>query len=264
MPRRPILRTLSLLALTLTVGCSDRLTAPEAMRLVDILESSRSVSARELQREFFWDVQLALFGGHKSSLLDAASQAVVQRDGHGLTYRALVLEHVRLSHSELDCLSGKRWSAILWSDDQQHWVGLRGGDFGLRLDPRLHWRGDCDRVVEGPEPYLTAAHGDTSWVAADGEGDISANRVIGACPFLTSDAEAQLCARGVTCELVGYTVRFAARLERSDYAGRLLPSEQQVRADMQLSPANIIGVRLTIACDGTERTNDFCPRKRAS
>lgn len=262
---RPLLSVVSFLSITLCAACADRLSGPEAVRLVDAVASSRSPTAeeRDQRAQVFWDMKLGMISSdHTSSLLRTASRVVIRRDGHPRTYHGVVFESVKVPPSPQACL-GTYWEALLWSEDERSWVGLRGGDFGRRLDPEIHWRSDCNHLVSGPEPWLDTTDDDTVWVANSGEGNISRGVVLGECPFLTPEAAAFLLeARGVTCDLTRHQVRFHARIQRASAMGKLLVSERTFTSEIELPPSEIIGIRITIHCDGTERTDRLCPRKR--
>ncbi len=256
---------LPLFSIALCTGCGDRLTGPQAVQLVDAVASQSAITA-EGRRQLFWDIQLGMLGGHESSLLRAASGVTLRRGGQGMAYRGLVLEFVRVPPSPLDCL-GTRRNVTLWSDDGvDGFVFFGGGNFSRRIEPKItHWRSECDPIVLGPEPYLEAPKADSRWVGTDGEGDISPGVAIGDCPFLTPDAAGQLRERrGVTCELARYDVRFHAQVRPADYKGIPLDLKSDVVFDIELRPTEIIGVRMTIHCDGTERTKQLCPRSDAS
>lgn len=253
----------SLLVCALVLGCSDRLTGPEVAQVVDALESSHPTTVRERQRQLYWDLILGMLGGHKSPLLRAASKVVVRRAGSSVAYRAVVQEFVRVPES-LTCL-GTTWGAVLWNDDREHaWLFFRGADFSRGIESQVHWRLDCENEVTGPEPFLHVSEGDTNWVATDGEGDISQGEVIGECPFLTPEAPTWLREeRGMTCELTRHKVRFRAHLRRAGQSLKVVP-DSSAPTEIELRSSEVIGIRITIECDGTERTKVSCPRKRSS
>jgi hypothetical protein len=257
--RPNLLSLVSLVSLAVCTDCADRLSGPEAVRLVDALEALDSTTASQrVQVQTWWDINLGMLGGHASSLLLAASTVVLRRDGHPLAYRGFVFENVRVPPS--DCL-GTRWLALLWTGDDYPFVEFSGADFSRRIEPGVHWRFDCNHAPIGaPEPRLVVS----GWVASDGEGDISRGGVIGECPFLTPEAAGLLReARSMTCDLTRHQVRFHARLhQRADAWGRPLVPERNDTSEIELPPSEIIGIRITIYCDGTERTDRQCPRKR--
>lgn len=259
----------SCLGVALFTGCSDRLTGPEAAQLVDALESSLSPFDRERAQQFFWDRELALFGGHESSLLRNASQVVLHRDGHALRYRGFVFESVRVPPSDLDCL-GTRWSALLWPKDRNSIdVTFSGGRFDQRLVPQSPFCWDGHQFVTvGPEPTVYVASDDaySTWVSTDGEGDISPGIVIGECPFLAPESARWLRdMRGMSCDLTRHKVRFRAQLQRTKLSSTPLVFEgANGSSEIVLPSAEIIGIRITFHCDGTERTNQVCPRRRGS
>ena len=264
-----LLNVVLFIGLAFSTGCRDRLTGPEAARLVDALESSLSTFDRKREQQFFWDRELALFGGHESSLLRDASAVVLHRDGHTLVYRGLVFESVRVPTSDIDCM-GTRWSALLWPEGRDPVdVTFRGGRFDQRLVPQspLCWDG-YHFVTIGPEPTVYVASDDAhrTWVSTDGEGDISPGIVMGECPFLAPESAHWLRdMRGMTCALTRYQVRFRAQLQRTDVSSSPLVLEgANGSSEIELTSTEIIGIRITFHCDGTERTNDVCPRKRPS
>ena len=179
-------------------------------------------------------------------------------------YRGLVQEVVRVPASPLACL-GTNWDAIFWNVDREHaWLTFRGADFSRRIEARIHWRSDCNHVVSGPEPFLYVSEGDSNWVAIDGLGDVSQGDVIGECPFLTPDAAVWLREnRGMTCELTRHKVWFHAQLERANSQLRPVVEDSSTASEIELASTEIIGVRMTFRCDGTERTKEVCPRKLA-
>jgi hypothetical protein len=258
--RPNLLSLISLLSLAVCTDCADRLSGPEAIRLVEALESSDTTTAAQRGWELWWDINLGHLGdGTLLPLLRAASTVVVRRDGRPLTYRGFVFENVRVPPSE--CL-GTRWLAVLWTgDDYRNSVEFSGADFSRRIEPGVHWRFDCNHApISAPEPKLTVS----GWAGSDGEGDISQGVVISECPFLTPGAAALLRERhSMTCDVTRHQVRFHARLyQRADAWGRPLVPERHDSSEIELSPSEIIGIRLTVYCDGTERTDRRCPRKR--
>ncbi|HZE93340.1 MAG TPA: hypothetical protein VEZ49_01440 [Gemmatimonadales bacterium] len=255
--------------MALFTGCSDRLTGPEAAHLVDALESSLSAFDPERAQQFFWDRELAPFGGHESSLLRNASAVVLHRDGHALRYRGFVFESVRVPLSDIDCM-GTRWSALLWPKDRNAVdVTFSGGRFDQRLVPQSPYCSDGHHFVTvGPEPtvYVAADDAQHTWVSTDGEGDISPGIVIGECPFLAMESARWLRdMRGMSCDLTRHRVRFRAQLQRTNLSSRPLVFEgANGSSEIELPSTEIIGIRITFHCDGTERTKDACPRKRDS
>jgi hypothetical protein len=254
------LSVISLVSLAICTACADRLSGPEAVRLVDALESSDTTTASQRAWQTWWDITLGHIGdGTLMPLLRAASTVVVRRDGRPLVYRGFVFENVRVPPS--DCL-GALLQAVLWTgDDYKSSVDFSGTDFSRPIEPGAHWRFDCNHApISAPEPKL----GVSGWAASYGEGDISRGVVIGECPFLTPGAAELLRERrSARCDLTRHQVRFHARLQqRADAFGRPLASGLSDSSDIELLPSEIVGIRITIYCDGTERTDRQCPRKR--
>ncbi len=265
--RPNLLRLASLVSLAVCTNCADRLSGPEAVRLVEALESSdtaavasdTTTAGQRAAWQSWWDISLGHLGdGTLLPLLRAASTVVLRRDGRPLTYRGFVFENVTVPPSE--CF-GTRRLAVLWTgDDYRSALVFSGADFSRRIEP-AHWRLDCNHApLSAPEPQLTVS----GWAGSDGEGDISRGVVISECPFLTPGAAGLLRERhSITCEVTRHQVRFRARLhQRADGFGRPLVPERPDTSEVELPSSEIIGIRLTVYCDGTERTDRRCPRKR--
>lgn len=243
----------SLLGLTVCTACTDRLSGPEAAELVTAVEYSfsRDTGPRQLFMGV-WEGDLRLRG--------AVSTAVLWRDGRDLTYRSLVFERVVVPPSGLDdwnC-AGTRRAAYFWRDGpERDGLAFRPeGSFDQRLVPGLS--GCPGENIDRPRPMLevvTPNH--QTWLPDSTEGDISPGVVIGACAFM--EAESALFLReeyGITCETTRHRVRFSA-LVRNFASGRWPDSSR-----VDLPSTEIVGVRYTIHCDGTQNPFRVCTPDR--
>jgi len=197
------------------------------------------------------------------SRLAGVSTVTVHRDGVPFRYRAVVFEEVAVGpgvEEHRDCAS-RYWRAFFWSEaDHPDGLVLMGGQFGRRLRP---WMLICSVFrLARPEPMLVAFVSDSDRtlndpIAKDGEADISRGAVIGECAFLAADDARHLReAWGISkCELTRHRVRFKAEFGRP--SGKV--SSEWVESRAELPPADVIGIRYTIECDGTGRWG--CPKK---
>lgn len=246
-----------MLCATLCAGCSDRLTGPEAVRLVDALESASAAGPDE--RRIWWDRLFGFEWRDELSRLHDVSSVVLTREGQSITYRALVIEAVRVSMPPaFECAATYR-QALLWREgDRPEGVGFDGARFDKPLGtPTLWCAASNGFVMRDLQPLLWASAGPGwYWHGTDGEGDVSPGVVIGDCLFLSSEGkESLLNLRGVTCEITRHRVRFRAKLGRSSPA-RAPPDTFRV----ELAPTDIIGIRYTFHCDQPETvTNHLCP-----
>lgn|SRR5574341_353809 len=237
------------LSVTVCAACTDRLTAPQAVELVNTVEASLAPGG--VPQRWLGDVW-------KSDLRLGAplARTDLRRDGEKLPYRAIVFERVVLpsGHVENSACAGTRRVAYLWRADSDGVVFFPGGVFDQRLVPAL--AGCRGESVDEPTPLLTAISPDhVTWMQASVEGDISPGVVTGACRFLEPEAERVLREEhGITCELTRHRVRLDARL-RGDAMGGL----DSLRLD--LDPTEIIGVRYTINCDAA-KSNSSVPCQR--
>lgn len=224
------------LGVTVCAACTDRLTAPEAVELVNTVEASLApggVPQRWLGDVWKSDVRLGA----------PLARTELRRDGETLPFQAIVFERVVLpsGHLGTSACAGTRRAAYFWRADSDGVVFFSGGVFDQRLVPAL---AGCPGESDGLTPVVTAISPDHgAWIQAAVEGDISAGVVTGACRFLEPDAERVLREEhGITCELTNHRVRFAAQL-RSDALG----GSDSMRLDFDST--EIIGVRYTINCD---------------
>ena len=224
------------LSVVLTAACSDRLTAPQAVELVNTVEESRA-SGGASQR---W-----LGGIWTSDLrLGAALTTELRRDGDRLHYRAIVFERVvvpgRLGNS---ICAGTQRSAYFWREGDGV-VFFPEGVFDQRLVPAL---ASCqESKTDSSMPLVTAVTpGHGAWIQASVEGEITPGVVTGSCRFLELEAERVLREEhGITCELTNHRVRMSALL-RDAVAG-----SDSLR--LILDSTDIIGVRYTINCDAAK------------
>ena len=236
------------LSVTVCVACTDRLTAPEAMELVNTVEESlASGGVPQLWLGNIWKSDLRLGAPLVSTDL--------RRDGRRLTYRAIVFERVVKASGETgnsNCPSTRR-AAYFWRSDSDGVVFFPEGLFDQRLVPVL--RSCVDTGFETSMPFVTAITPDQGmWIQASVEGDISPGVVTGPCRFLEREAERFLREEhGITCELTTHRVRLGARLDGYAVAG-----PDKLRLD--LDTTEIIGVRYTIDCDAARSKFFPCVR----
>ena len=234
MSKSTVAAAVSFLSVTICAACTDRLTAPEAVALVNTVEESLAPGGTP--QRWLGDVW-------KSDLRLGAPLAriALRRDGEKVVYRAIVFERVVLPSRDLEnpACAGTRRAAYFWLADSNGLVFFPGGVFDQRLVPAL---GSCQR--EGADPLVSAItphHG--TWSQASAEGDISPGVVTGPCRFLEPQAEGVLrTEHGITCELTNHRVRFAAQLLGHGLAG---PDSMRLALDTTEIP----GVRYTINCD---------------
>ena len=262
-----LFQVLSLLGIALCLGCSDRLTAPEAVRLVDALESSHRVDAVP----GWWDF---LFGSDWLSIVSRArelSTVQVLLNGQPRTYHALVFERVLAPVAEVPCAGTRRWLFLWREGDKPDGIGLAGGRFDERFGIPMKWCTDQHGwYMDGPEPTLWRVrppddpHGN-GWRASDGEGEIKPGVVAGGCVFLTPEAERVLRdQRRMSCEVTRHQVWFRGELRRWAPAppGKpLTTSEPDPLLRVELSSTEIMGVRYTVHCDVDSMFPPRCPRK---
>ncbi|MGH8544833.1 MAG: hypothetical protein ACREX3_14645, partial [Gammaproteobacteria bacterium] len=221
---------------------TDRLTAPEAIELVNTVEQSLSSGA----------VPQRWVGAIVKSDLRLAAPLVrtdLRRDGEPLPYQAIVFERVVKPSVQLgnSICPGTRRAAYFWRADGDGVVFFPQGSFDQDLVPPLRsCLHDLRHVGEGaePPPVVTAVTPDQAmWVQESVEGDISPGLGTGACRFLEPEAERRLRdEHGITCELTTHRVSLAARLH-----GYAVGGSDSMRLD--LDTTEIIGVRYTIDCD---------------
>jgi hypothetical protein len=212
------------LSVTICAACTDRLTAPEAVELVNKIEESLApggVPQRWLGD--IWKGDLRLGAPLVSTEL--------RRDGAKLPYRAIVFERVIVpaGHLANAVCAGTRRAAYFWRADSDGVVFFPRGVFDQRLLPASCVADSVNR----PTPIVTAiTPGQGTGVQTTVDGDISPGVVTGACRFLEPEAERVLREEhGITCELTTHHVRFEAQLIR-----------------LSLDSTHIIGVRYTINC----------------
>src|SRR5438876_10655601 len=135
------------------MASSDRRTAPEAVRLVDALESSHRVDAVP----GWWDF---LFGSDWLSIVSRArelSTVQVLLNGQPRTYHALVFERVLAPVAEGPCAGTRGWLFLWGGGDKPGGIGFAGGRFGERFGISMQWcTGQHGWYMGGPEPRLLA------------------------------------------------------------------------------------------------------------
>lgn len=232
-----LLTAAAVLGIVSGTGCSDRLTGPETVQLVDTLERALSPESQERRGHA---LEALMWGwGDKLARIPGISQVYLQRDGQRTPYHALVFERVMVPPAGIEDRSGcagPRWFVLFWREgDKPEVVSLRGGQF---RGPWVQGFHSCpDVYFMRPEPSLYSG----DWWASDGDGDVSPGVVTGACAFLTpEDARVLLDARGITCDMTHHRVRFHVRLMRAG---------SRETSDLDLPPADAIGFRYTIHCD---------------
>ena len=234
MSKSAVAFAVSFLSVTICAACTDRLTAPEAVELVNTVEASLAPGGTP---------QRWLGGVWKSDLRLGAplGTTALRRDGDTLRYRAIVFERVVILSGQLgeQVCAGTRRAAYFWLADSNGVVFFPGGVFDQRLVPAL---GSClSESVDAAVTAITPDH--TTWIQASVEGDISPGVVTGACRFLEPEAERVLRDdHGITCQLTNHRVRFAAQL-----SGHALGGLDSMR--LALDATEILGVRYTINCD---------------
>ena len=270
-PTNPF-QVLSLLGVALCTGCSDRLTAPEAVQVVDALESALKPGTDISRTPGWWDF---LFGAGWLSIASQArelSTVQVLLDGQPKTYHALVFERVLAPLAEVPC-AGTRWWVFLWREgDKADGIGFAGGRFDARIGmPMKSCTDQHAWYMDGPEPSLWRAPPPNDphlngWRGTDGEGDIKPGVVTGECVFLTPAAERVLRhQRGMSCEVTRHQVWFRGELRRWAPAPRgkpLTTFEPGPPLRVELPPTEIIGVRYTVHCEEVDSMfPPRCPRK---
>jgi hypothetical protein len=232
MSKSAVAVAMTFLSVTICAACSDRLTAPEAVELVNSVEESLAPGGtpqRWLGDVWKSDVRLGAPLG----------TTALRRDGEKVLYQAIVFERVVIPSGQVGdkrC-AGTRRAAYFWRADSDGVVFFPGGVFDQRLLPA-----NCN--VDQSTPAVTAItpNGGT-WIPASVEGDISPGVVTGSCRFLEAEAERFLREEhGITCELTNHRVRLAARLLGYTVAG---PDSTRLALDT----TEILGVRYTINCD---------------
>lgn len=215
------------LALVLCTACAERLTAPEAVELVNTLEESQRLG----------DVW------RSDRRLTAALTIDLRRNGDSLPYRALVFERVVLPGEAVHAnCAGTRRSAHFWRPDGEGVAFFPEGAFDQRLVPAL---GTCQQDSLGrASPLVTAVSPSREpWIQSSVEGEIEPGRVTGPCRFLEPEAERVLRdEHGINCELTSHRVRLGALL-LSQAGG----AQDSLRFDVDADA--IVGVRYTIDCD---------------
>jgi hypothetical protein len=228
------------LSVTVCAACTDRLSAPEAIELVNTVEEA--LATRGVPERWLGDIW-------KSDLRLGAPlvRTELRRDGAPLLYRAIVFERVVKPSGQFEnsICAGTRRAAYFWRADSDGAVFFPEGPFDQRLVPAL---ARClGEDVQQPAPLVSAiTPGHRLWIQASVEGDISPGVVTGACRFLEPEAERYLRdEHGITCELTTYRVRLVARLH-----GYALAGSDSMR--LALDTTEIIGVRYTIDCDAAK------------
>ncbi len=273
LPPTPAVRLALALCLTaIAGGCADRLTAPQAYELLEVMSESEGADGGPGAR-FASATGLPLAG--LSSRLPTVR---VQRSLRATGYHALVFERVMIpeqgAHPGGDC-AGRRRILLL----------ERGGDHGESL---TFVTGPGERTIDRTSPSFGCTSHDghpvamlrdmttlrwsrrapgTSgqvWVAISGEGSISEGDAVGACAFLSEEAARSLDEDGVRCELTRHRVWFAATLrehpEDGDAPHTTTGGHRPARAratateTMRLPRSTVTGVRVTIDCHHSERT----------
>jgi hypothetical protein len=239
-------------------ACGERISAPEAVELVDALEKSTSPVAGP---SGFWEA-MGYSPRVNPSRLHGTSTVVLRRDGRSLAYRAVVIERVMVPASGVDTTgcAGTRWNLLLWRDaDPPDGLSFGAGRFDLPLarGPR-----NCPGIrLVGPDPWLQLIDADVSTgIATEGEGEVSPGAVAGECRFLAADAAGMMNDEySITCALTRHTARFRFRVERFSRAiPGAGPPHAQGSTDIELSPTEVLGIRYTIHCDDRERILRFC------
>ena len=243
----------SLLSLTLIslVGpsCTERITAPEAVRLIEELESPRT--SKDVRRlGSLLERKEWLKWGRQNPVIPGES-VEVWRDGRLLSFRAHVIERVmppvqldstdRCARATLD-----RRSALLWSETPGSggiWLYTSGpsrplGRDGLRMCSSLK--------LVGPEailqlyPDLDDPDQD-NWISESGQAEISPGIEVGTCDFFHPETLRSLrIEAGVSCVRTRHTISFRAVVERT---GQTM--------SLDLARTVVDGIRYIVHCDGT-------------
>ena len=215
------------LSVVLCAACTERLTAPEAVELVNTLEESQRLGE-------VWRSDLRL---------TAALTVDLERDGDSLPYRAIVFERVVVPGQLVSAnCAGTRRSAHFWRPDGEGVAFFPDGAFDQRLVPAL---GTCQRdSLDRSSPLVTVVTPSRGpWLQSSVEGEIEPGTVTGPCRFLEPEAERVLREEhGITCELTSHRVRLGALLVAQAGAG-----PDSLRFDLDAD--QVVGVRYMIDCD---------------
>lgn len=263
-----LLTTLSLLTVTLDLGCGDRLTGPEVVQLVDALEKPFSTDSSDARARLRFHGMTVIWAERLSRLRNV-STVTLRRNDQTMKYRAVVFERVVLGpglDQHRDC-SSRYWSAFLWSEGTPpEGLLLVGGQFRERLRPRTLL---CSVYhLNRPEPVLTVLANEDQprmnnpW-AQDGDADISPGTVIGECAFLSPDDFRVLREQYsiTSCEITRHRVRFRAQLSRPEREGSAL---EWGGSEVELRPTDVLGIRYTIRFDDLQRWGWLSPQKSDS
>lgn len=230
----------------IATACTERITAPEAVRAIEELESPRT--SKDLRRLGNLFQRMDWLGrGPRSPTLSGDSVTVL-RDGRPRVFRAHVIERVmppvpldsadRCAHATLE-----RRSALLWTNAAGGGgIWMHGGDYQRPLG---RFAGNCSTLrLSGPEPSVILVPDvdepdQNPWVSESGQGDISAGVAVGPCDFLDSSVVRELRTDGgVSCVRTRHTVTFHTVVKRGGRTERL-----------ELPPTQVDGLRYTIHCD---------------
>lgn len=266
MLRLTLVRGAAVLLLTgsAAIGCEDRITGPEAVGIVEALESGfRSDS---LMRRMYLSEAMGGWSNVLSPLWNnsaATTQLVVRRDGEPVEYRAIVFERVVVPPAGADtadrCAYAPRRSLLLWRfGDPTEGAVFTGGEFDRPLGPAA---GYCrNSGLPDPRPVLwmvrlppdssagVGARDVIQWGAVAGVGDISPAEEEGDCGFSDDDARFLLEETGATCRRTSHRVRLRAQLRRSAQ-GRAPADPGTERFTLEVPVTEVVGVRYTIHCD---------------
>jgi hypothetical protein len=251
------------------LGCTDRLTAPEAIRLFNAMEPG--LSRDTVMQQFYLSGALQGLLGDLRDLRAPPPYAVtVLLDGRPVAYHALVFDRNPIPPPDLSpggkCRFVPTRTLILWRlGEVADGFYLSGRDYSapLREGPTR-----CPEAVMSTDaadmpPWLhmfrlvlDSAGGVRSrppmaWASVSGTANVSPGEDAGDCGLTPEDARAVYEWTSATCRRATYRVRFRATLRQADL--RAGPYDQRTvgtaTLTVELPETEVIGGRYTLHCD---------------
>ena len=226
--------------MSVCVACTDRLTAPQAVALVNTIE--RSLSEGESPERWLGEIWKG------DVRLGALAPITLRRDGEQRSYQAVVFERVMLGEDDAKGCGGTRRAAYFKGANDDGAVFFPAGWFDQRLVGCIdgsRTRAPAAQVVTPEHPF---------WYVESLAGDISPGVVTGPCGFLAAGSEVTLRAEhGISCETTRHRVWLAIQLQGAD-------GTQRMR--LETDTTEIMGVRYTIDCAAARSVLYACGRQR--